>query len=95
VDASASGMCLRMAAPPGDAHQDVLIVDQVGSSLLWVQVLSYRSAVDGGYFWHVRVTGADEKWSLVLNRITTRRTRRSALSRNKRPPNPERGTAAP
>jgi len=70
VDVSMSGLHLHMPEPPSEAHQDVLVSDATGTSVLWVQVLKFRFAPEhDAYSWHARVIAADDEWSELVGRL--------------------------
>jgi len=71
VDVSMSGLHLRMPEPPSEAHQDVLVSDEKGTSVLWVQVLKFRFVPElDSYSWHARVIAADDEWPELIGRLS-------------------------
>ena len=70
VDVSSAGLQLLMPAPPTDAHQDALVSDETGTSVLWVHVLDFRFLPEENAFsWHVSVLAADDDWMPLLRRL--------------------------
>jgi hypothetical protein len=71
INISETGLSLQMPEPPAVADQDLLVGDTSTASVVAGHVIDSR-AMPGGdvFYWHVRVTAADDQWLELVARVS-------------------------